>query len=228
MSYPNKAALIQKERGFGIWWRFGAAAAVLILAVFLIPRNDESTTALRLANIPLAKSIDLPLAPALSNMNAVPTMLSATSSTKQSSPKFIQSEPDREKQSTPSMMETLAFEWKDLQAGFDQQLQHFNVSDAGINQNQEKQELTLAQNEPKRDEDGGFLNLREFLGQRLKQRLDLPANSGTNETVMALASQARQSVKRKSQGQSALLKNKKTDKFKTLSLQIGRFSYERK
>ena len=230
INYPHKSDLIKKERSIGLFWKTGAAAAVIIMAVFFIPRNGESSMALRLASLQGAQGIELPISSDASSVEVLPIVVKEVSNGSQTSPRVVHKDAIRKEQSVPAAMETLAFEWNELQPEFDQQIQEFgSVPDLQINNNRPSSEPTvLAQNKAKENNDGGFLNLREFLGGRLKERLDLPVNSGKSETMMALASQARQTVKRKSQGQPALLKNKKTDKFRTLSLQFGRFSYERK
>lgn len=230
INFPHKSDLIQKERRIGLFWKIGAAAAVIIMAVFFIPRNEESSMALRLASLRGAQGIELPMSSGASGIEVPPVVVKEVSNESQMSPRVVQEKTNRKELSVPASMETLAFEWNELQPEFDQQIQEFSTEqNLKLNNNSPYLDpSTLAQNKPKENTDGGFLNLREFLGGRLKERLDLPVNSGKSETMMALASQARQTVKRKSQGQPALLKNKKTDKFKTLSLQFGRFSYERK
>ena len=232
VSYPNKADLKKKEKIVAMWWYSAAAlAATFILAVLIFQNNPESISARALANIGAKKSLDLPITSTPTQiMFPVQDLFQSTGlRAEEKAPKQAMANNGiipRVQLDVPQMMSSKFAEVALIK-------DDINPSVVLIAQNLPKESMprnntenTLAANDNSSGS-SGFINLREFLGIKIKERLELPKNSSTNETVLALATQARQSLNKLTRDQTPLLKNKKTDTSKAISLQIGRFSYER-
>lgn len=232
VTYPHKADLKKKEKVVAMWWYSAAAlAAMFILAVLIFQNNPESISARALANIGAKKSLDLPITSTPTQiMFPVQDLFQSTGlRAEEKAPKQAMANNGvipRVQLDVPQMMSSKFAEVALIK-------DDVNPSVVLIAQNLPKESMprnntenTLAANDNSSGS-SGFINLREFLGIKIKERLELPKNSSTNETVLALATQARQSLNKSTRDQTPLLKNKKTDNSKAISLQIGRFSYER-
>lgn len=232
VTYPHKADLKKKEKVVAMWWYSAAAlAAMFILAVFIFQNKPESISARALADIGAKKSINLPITsfPVKEKLPAEDAGHSAGYSA-------------GEKASTQALADNGIV--SRVQLDVPQMMSSKPIEAALINDDVNPSVVLIAQSLPRESMprsntenawaandnnsgSSGFINLREFLGFKIKERLELSKNSSTNETVMALATQARQSLNKSTRDQTPLLKNKKTDNSKAISLQIGRFSYER-
>jgi len=232
VTYPHKADLKKREKVVAMWWYSAAAvAAMFIFAVIIFQRNSGSGSARVLAEFAAKKNLDLPI-----KMDQEETSLKHLQLVQKTALRVEEELPkkaiteDRIKPSVridvPAMMSSKA-----AKVVFDQDDVRPNLVLVAQDLPKESVPMNIADNALAANDDSrgssGFINLKEFLGIKLKERLELPKNSSTNETVLALASQAKQSLNKSTRHQTPLLKSKKTDNSRAISLQIGRFSYER-
>lgn len=230
--YPHKADLKKREKVVAMWWYSAAAlAAMFVFAIFIFQRNSGSGSARALAEFASKKNLDLPIKSDQEETSLKPQepVLMASLRDVEDLPKQATAENriiPRVQIDVPTMMSSRAakptFDQGDLSSNVVLVAQVLPKESALTNNTDD----ALAANDDTKGS-SGFMNLKEFLGIRLKERLELPKNSSTNETVLALATQARQSLNKSTRDQTPLLKNKKTDNSRAISLQIGRFSYER-
>ena len=232
VSYPNKADLKKKEKIVALWWYSAAAvAAMFILAVFIFQNTPESSSARTLADIGAKKGLDLPITSTPKETTFLPQDLFHSSGLKaeEKAPKQALANNDiipRVQLDVPQMMSSKSTELALIQEDVNTGIVVVAHNLARESKSSNMIENAVAANDNS-SSSSGFMNLKEFLGIKIKERLELPENSSTNETVMALASQAKQSLNKSKRHQTPLLKNKKSDNSKAISLQIGRFSYER-
>lgn len=230
--YPHKADLKKREKVVAMWWYSAAAvAAMFVFAAFIFQRNPGSGSARALAEFAGKKNLDLPIKSNQDETSLKPQELFQMASLKEVEglPKQATAENriiPRVQIDVPAMMSSraakLTFDQGDVSPNVVLVAQDFPKESIPTNTT----DNALAANDDTKGS-SGFMNLKEFLGIKLKERLELPKNSSTNETVLALATQARQSLNKSTRDQTPLLKNKKTDNSRAISLQIGRFSYER-
>ena len=232
VTYAHKADLKKREKVVAMWWYSAAAvAAMFIFAVVIFQNNPESISARALANIETKKSLDLPITstPIQTTFPAQELFQGTGLRAEEKAPKQALANNGiipRVRIDVPAMMLSKA-----AKVVFDQDDVSPNIVLVAQDLPKESVPTNIPDNALAANDDtkgsSGFINLKEFLGIKLKERLELPKNSSTNETVLALATQARQSLNKSTRDQTPLLKNKKTDNSKAISLQIGRFSYER-